>query len=160
MNYKQELKTLNKSKWVNTREFIIVHHTWTKHGTIKWVLKALTIWKVSCHYVVDFNWDKYKIWNTTDILWHAWVSEWKWRKNMNMYSIWIEVIWWVWEDFPKEQRIAVRELIQHLMKTFNIPKENVLRHKDIAPWRKIDIVDTFWNHWFKSWQEYQNSLVN
>lgn len=158
MVYKQELKTNNKSKWVNTREFIIVHHTWTKQGTIKWVLRTLTVWNVSVHYVVDFNWDKYKIWNTTDILRHCWVSEWKGRKNMNFYSIWIEVVWWVWEVFPREQRQAVRDLIQHLMQTFNIPKENVLRHKDIAPWRKTDISDTFWNHWFKSWKEYQDSL--
>lgn len=158
MVYKQELKTNNKSKWVNTREFIIVHHTWTKHGTIKWVLRTLTVWNVSVHYVVDFNWDKYKIWSTDNILRHCWVSEWKWRKNMNFYSIWIEVVWWKWEEFPREQRVAVRELIQHLMKTFNIPKENVLRHKDIAPWRKTDIADTFWNHWFKSWKEYQYSL--
>lgn len=156
--YKQELQTNNKSKWVNTREFIIVHHTGTKKGTIEWVLNTLTKWKVSVHYVVDFNWDIYKIWKTSDILWHCGKSEWNWKTNMNKYSIWIEVIWWAWEEFPIEQRQAVRELIQHLMKTFDISKENVLRHSDIAPWRKVDIADSFWNNWFKSWQEYQESL--
>ncbi len=170
--YKQELQTNNKSKWINTREFIIVHHTGTKQGTIKWVLRTITVWNVSCHYVVDFNWDKYKIWSTNDILWHCWVSEWKEIKSMNFYSIWIEVIWWKWEEFPREQRVAVRELIQHLMKTFNIPKENVLRHADLtwdwsSEWilwdwksksRKTDISNLFWNHWFKNWKEYQESL--
>ena len=105
------------------------------------------------------NWDKYKIWWTEQILWHAGVSEWKWLKDMNRYSIWIEVVWWNWKEFPYEQRVSVKELIQHLMATFNIPKENVLRHKDIAPGRKIDIEDQFWNNKYKSWEEYQNSLV-
>ena len=159
MKYIQELETENVSEWINTREFIIVHHTWTKQGTIDWVLYNLTQGKVSAHYVVDYNWDIYKIWNTTDILWHCWISEWWKKKNMNRYSIWIEVIWWVWEEFPKMQRQSVRELIEHLMKNFTIPKENVLRHKDIAPWRKVDIADEFWNHWFESWKDYQDSLI-
>ena len=157
--YKAELKTNNTSPWKNTRQYIIVHHTWTKHWTIKWVLNTLTKWAVSCHYVVDINWDKYKIWNTTDILWHAWISEWKWLKDLNRYSIWIEVVWWAGEEFPYEQRVAVKELIQHLMATLNIPKENVLRHKDIRPKRKTDIADIFWNNKYKSWKNYQDSLI-
>lgn len=157
--YKQEFQTSNKSKWVNSREFIIIHHTATKHWTINGVLRTLTVGNVSCHYVVDFNWDKYKIWNTTDILRHCWISEWNWRKNMNKFSIGIEVIWWSWEEFPRDQRQSVRDLIEHLMFKFNIPKENVLRHKDIAPGRKVDIADSFWNHWFVSWKDYQDSLV-
>lgn len=161
MNYKEQLKTDKKTKWINTREFIIIHHTWTKHWKIKWVIRTLTVWNVyvSCHYVVDYTGDIYKIWNTSDILWHCGISSWGKRKNMNNFSIGIEVIWWAWEEFPREQRQAVRDLIIHLMKTFWIQKENVLRHKDIAPWRKNDIDDTFWNHWFKNWAEYQNSLI-
>jgi N-acetyl-anhydromuramyl-L-alanine amidase AmpD len=31
-----------------------------------------------------------------------------------------------------EQKIRVKELIRYLMKTFNIPKENVLRHADLT----------------------------
>ena len=31
------------------------------------------------------------------------------------------------------------------MFVFKIPMTNVLRHKDIAPKRKVDIADTFWN---------------
>ena len=155
--YKQELTTNNITPWRNTREYIIVHHTWTKHGTIKWVLNTLTKWNVSCHYVVNINWDMYKIWSTDNILWHTWISEWKWKKNMNNYSIWIEVVWWAGEEFPFIQREAVKKLIEHLMFTFKIPKENVLRHKDIAPNRKNDIADIFWNNKYASWKDYQDS---
>ena len=43
------------------------------------------------------------------------------------------------------------------MFTFKIPKENVLRHKDIAPNRKNDIADIFWNNKYASWKDYQDS---
>lgn len=172
MNYKKELKTANKSPWKNTREYIIVHHTATRAGSINSVLNTLTKWSVSAHYVVDVNWDIYKIWATEDILWHAWLSTWWKLTAMNKYSIGIEVIGWLWDPFPKEQRKAVRELIEHLMDTFGISNANVLRHADLthakskdkvlwdwkSPTRKIDISDLFWNHWFKSWKEYQDSL--
>ena len=158
--YKAELQTKNITPGKNTRQFIILHHTWTWYNTINWNLKTLTVWKVSVHYVIDVNGDKYKIWSTDDILWHAGISSWKGLKDMNKYSIWIEVIWPlldVW--FTKEQRISLRELVQHLMFKFNIPKENVIRHKDISPGRKIDIDDRIWiNGWFKDFLDYQNSL--
>jgi folate-dependent tRNA-U54 methylase TrmFO/GidA len=33
-----------------------------------------------------------------------------------------------------------------------------LRHKDIAPGRKVDIADSFWNDKFESYEAYINSL--
>ena len=40
------------------------------------------------------------------------------------------------------------------MAVFNIPKENVLRHRDIAPKRKIDIADSFFpNNDYKKWRD-------
>lgn len=175
MNYKNELKTNNKSIWINTRQYICFHHTATNYWSIKWVLNTLTKWNVSCHYVIDTNGDKYKIWSTDNILWHCWVSEWKGLKDMNKYSIWIEVIWPlpdVW--FTREQRIALRELIEHLMYMFKIPKENVIRHADLthnlsSKWilwdwksksRKVDIDKAIYlNGWFKTFKDYQDSLV-
>jgi hypothetical protein len=63
-------------------------------------------------------------------------------------------------------------LIRYLMKTFNIPKENVLRHADLTwswsnkwiiwDWvsksRKIDIDKSFYFPKYKTWKEYQESL--
>lgn len=155
--FKQTLTTNNVTKWTNTCEYIIIHHTATWNWSIKWVLKTLTQWKVSCHFVIDTNWDMYKIWTPENILWHAWVSSWNGKIWMNNYSIWIEVIWPLpW--FTYEQKVALKTLVRHLMSVYKIPKQNVLRHKDISPWRKIDIDDSFWNEKYKSWTEYQNSL--
>lgn len=42
----------------------------------------------------------------------------------------------------------------------NIDGDRLLRHKDVSPWRKIDIMDTFWNWQFATWQEYKSNLYN
>lgn len=157
--FKQSLTTANKTPWVNTKEFIIVHHTWTVDGTIKWVLSTLTKGNVSCHFVVDTNGDAYKIWSPDDILWHAGVSEWNGRKNMNNYSLGIEVIGPTNGQFTDEQRATVRKLISHLMAVYRIPNANVLRHRDIAPKRKTDIADSFCKINRLTWKQYQDSLV-
>lgn len=147
--------------WINTCQYICLHHTWTKEGTIKGVLDGLNKRAdyASCHFIVDVNWDCYKIWSPKDILWHAWVSSWWKLKDMNKYSVWIEVIWPLSNGgFTKEQKIAVRRLIQHLMAVLNVPFTNVLRHKDIAPKRKVDIADTFWNDEYISFGQYVGGL--
>lgn len=156
--FKEKLSTKNKSQWVNTCEYIILHHTATKEWSIKGVINTLTgiNWsQVSAHFLIDTNGDAYKIGDPKDILWHAWKSKWGKLTDMNKYSVGIEVIWplsdW-W--FTSEQKLTVRKLIQHLMAVLNIPMTNVLRHKDIAPWRKVDIADTFWNKEYISWNQY------
>ena len=158
--YKEELQTNNVTNWINTREYIVLHHTWTWEWTIKGVLNTLTKWKVSCHYVISENGDLYKIWNTNQILWHAGISEWNWKKDMNNYSIWIEVIWPMKDWFTKEQRVSLRKLVEHLMFKFNISNDKVIRHKDIAAGRKIDIDNRIFTlGWFKTFKDYQNSLI-
>lgn len=159
MQYKDTLQTKNKSAGVNTCQFVVLHHTATAEGTIRGVLNTLTTGAVSCHYVVDINGDVYKIGNDKDILWHAGESSWGNLKNMNAYSIWIEVIWPLknW-GFTDDQRKSVETLIKELAQKYAIPKENILRHKDIAPKRKTDIADSFWNVYWASWEEFKNNL--
>lgn len=154
--FKQDLSSRqkNKSAGKNTCEYIILHHTATGKDTINWNIKVL-LWetnrKVSCHFIVDTNGDSYKLGIPTDILWHAWQSEWKWKTDLNKYSVGIEVIWPLpW--FTDQERHTVLWLVQHLMAVLKIPKENVIRHKDIAPWRKNDIEDSFFKEWFDKWQ--------
>lgn len=79
---------------------------------------------------------------------------------MNRYSIWIEIIGPlpnIW--FTQEQRFIVKRLVEHLMKVFNIPKNRVIRHKDIAPGRKTDVADALWADRYMSFDEYRNKLV-
>lgn len=158
--YKQTLTTKNKSNWVNTCEFVILHHTATKENTIKWVLNTLTVGAVSCHYVVDTNGDIYKIWNDKDILWHAWESAWKGKTNLNRYSIGIEIVGPLSDGgFTDAQRATVASLVQELCAKYKIPQDKILRHKDISWYRgKWDVSDTFWSWKYKSFDEYRKSL--
>lgn len=159
MNIKQQLETKNKSLWINTCEYICLHHTATAEWTIKWVLRQLTVWPVSCHFVVDTNWDIYKIGQLHDRLWHAGISEWDWKKDMNRYSIGIEIIWPLpW--FTDAQRKSVRELVTSLITDLKLPVNRIIRHKDIAPKRKNDVADEFWSNEYKTFTDYQNSYIS
>lgn len=128
------------TKGKNTCQYIILHHTWTKEGTVKWVLDWLNKRRdyASCHFLVDDKGKAYKMWQPTDILWHAWESR-RWELVwMNRYSMWIEIIWpcsnWWFTDKSYDK---VVDLTKYLMNVFWIPVSNVLRHADITwPWAK------------------------
>jgi len=155
MEFKQVLQTKNISQWVNKKYYIVLHHTWTAQWTLKWnlnTLLGLTEREVSAHYLIDWNWDIYKLANDEQITWHCWDSSYQWLKGLNNYSIWIEVIW---PNFTNEQKIACKELLQYLLDKNNITYKNIIRHKDIAPWRKTDIDDSFWNKEFKTFEDYK-----
>lgn len=160
--FKENLASRQKnfSKWVNTCEYIILHHTATGRNTIegnKRVLLWETARKVSCHFIVDEHGNAYKLGDPKQILWHAWESFWKWKRYLNNYSVGIEIIWPLpW--FTDEQRRTVYFLVQHLMSVLKIPKENVLRHKDVSQGRKNDVEDSFWNNKYKTYKDWQNTL--
>ncbi len=135
------------TKGTNTKEYIVLHHTATGEGTIKGVLDGLYRREdyASVHFCVDTNGDTYKLGDPDDILWHAGKSEWNGKKDLNNFSIGIEIIGPLADGgFTDKERLAVRKLVQHLMAVYKIPKENVIRHKDIAPGRKPDVANTFW----------------
>jgi N-acetyl-anhydromuramyl-L-alanine amidase AmpD len=169
IKFKKILMTPSERTMVkkNTREFIILHHTatvnWTIRGVVAW-LATRSDW-ASCHYVVDTNWDIYKIGLDTDILWHAWNSKWKdvisWNLYfwMNEYSIWIEIVWptnpyW----FTNIQKKVVKNLIFHIAISNNIDPLRVLRHKDVSVWRKIDPDDRLWNKEYKVYNDFVYSI--
>jgi N-acetyl-anhydromuramyl-L-alanine amidase AmpD len=181
IEYTEQLQTKNYSKDIKWRaimikkpEFIIIHSTGTPLWTTKGNLNVL-IWNtdrdVSAHFLISEFWEIYKLSNLRYMTWHCWLSCWGIKTSMNKYSIWIELVWWVWDLFPQKQRQAVRDLINQLMKDFKIPKENILRHSDITnenakfkilwDWksknRKTDVNHKFWDHWFFSWKDYQDS---
>jgi len=161
---------------VNTCQYIILHHTGTKEGTIKGVLDGLYKRNdyASCHFVVDTNGDVYKIGDPKDILWHAGESKWGKLKDMNKYSVGIEIIGPLSDGgFTGEQKLAVRRLVQHLMAVLNIPFTNVLRHADLTwsgsensmlwDWksksRKVDIASTFFFPWYTWFKQFRETLV-
>lgn len=157
MKFDLVLDTNKKTAWKNTCEILVFHHTWG------WTFKSNMNYlannpaQASCQFVVWENWEKWQIWNESDILWHTWDSSWKWRNNLNRFAIWIEIVW-PW--FTEKQRKSVEELAKYLIEKYWISKDNVVRHKDIAPKRKNDVDDSFWSDKFKTWDEYKNNLFS
>jgi N-acetyl-anhydromuramyl-L-alanine amidase AmpD len=158
-DFKEKFPTPKEStKGVNTKKYIILHHTGTQENTIKGVLNGLVYRDdfASCHFVIDELGEAYKIGEPDDILWHCGVSKWGADSDLNKMSLGIEVIGPLSNNtFSNPSRTKTKELIQHLMNTYNIPMKNVIRHYDIAPTRKWDISDVFWNDEFKSFDEWK-----
>lgn len=160
MTFDKVVPTNNKHKWVNTCEYIVLHHTgWGEYNGLVTRLSAST-WKdaVSCHYLVAQDGRVAKIWWDTDILRHAWSSARDGKTNMNRYCIGIEIIN-VGMNFTNVQRKAVRDLVSYLIEKHSIPVSKIIRHKDISPGRKVDVYDTLRNPNFKTFQEYQRSFL-
>lgn len=175
MFFDDVVATKKKHPGKNTMWYIIVHHTaW---GTYKSNLTLLStgLRAASVHYVVWSNAEVGKIWEDSDILWHAGESRWAGHVDkywsFSSFSIGIEVVsdGYLYSDV---QRAKTKELVLYLMQKYWIPKENVLRHADIthaksmqwvlwdwvAKARKWDVWQNFWNVSCGSRQEYQNSL--
>ena len=106
--------------------------------------------RVSCHYFIERNGDIYKMVEDNKIAWHAGKSKWKDIKDMNKYSIGIEIQnkghLINYQNYSKKQIFSLIKLIKILMKKYKIKKRNILGHSDIAPLRKKDPGEKFpWN---------------
>lgn len=167
--------TVKRSPWVNTCEYIIIHHTgW---GTYLSNCKYLSVGSnpASVHFVVWEKWEIAKIGDPRWILRHAWQSERGKLKWMNQYSLGIEV---VWPDkngkFSDAQYNSLVKLLKYLIEHFKIPVERVLKHSDITwtkskdmvlwDWkgaaRKVDIKTTLRkDRWYKNFAEWRQKVL-
>ena len=124
------------------QKFIILHYT---AGNRDSSLKTLTENEVSAHYMVsdDKSEPVYSLVDENKRAWHAGVSDWKGRNNLNDTSIGIEIVndgdvsgtFVPYKDFQIKE-VAV--LVKYLADKYEIPATNILGHSDIAPQRKSD----------------------
>ena len=81
------------------------------------------------------------------VAWHAGISEWKNYKLLNKNSIGIELQnpghENEYKSFTSNQLNNLIKLLLNLKKKYNIKKENILGHSDIAPDRKKDPGEKF-----------------
>jgi len=157
MKFDLEFSTTKKTWWVNTKEYIVLHHTgWT---WFEWTMNycAKSSAEVSWHYTIWKKWEIWKVWKDDDILWHAgdWNLKLNWIRYYNPVSIWIEIVS-LWKGYNELQRSSVKKLVTYLMKKYSIPKENIIRHLDLTT-RKWDVWDNFWNKKFETFDSYINN---
>jgi N-acetyl-anhydromuramyl-L-alanine amidase AmpD len=108
--------------------------------------------------VIDTDGGIYQFNSDDDILRHAGPSSWDGKTNLNQYSIGIEVIGPL-PGFTDAQRKSLRKLVLDLMQKYSIPSAHIIRHKDIAPRRKVDPDDSLWAVAFPSFAAYQESYA-
>ncbi|MFS1563097.1 MAG: N-acetylmuramoyl-L-alanine amidase [Candidatus Arsenophonus phytopathogenicus] len=135
-------------------KFLIFHYTAVNDARS---LQILTQAKVSAHYLIPsipkIKNDKPVIYNLVPEdkrAWHAGLSNWNGRLNLNDSSIGVEIVNKgftededmlgdkVWYPFNEQQISAIIVLAKDIIKRYNITPDNVLAHSDIAPLRKYD----------------------
>ncbi len=146
VNFNEELSP-NFSKRNDKIKYIIIHYTGTKS-----LLEALNIFKdensqVSCHWLISKRGKLYKIVDEKNVAWHAGISYWKGDIMLNNSSIGIELDnighGLNYKRFSNIQMSTLEELLKLLINKYNIKKQNVLGHSDIAPDRKLDPGELF-----------------
>jgi N-acetylmuramoyl-L-alanine amidase len=103
--------------------------------------------KVSAHYLID---EDGTVWHLVDEgkrAWHAGVSSWRGRGDINGASIGIELVnpghEFGYRPFPEAQMAALELLAQEILRRHKVPPRHVLGHSDVAPQRKQDPGELF-----------------
>src|SRR5690606_3174769 len=103
--------------------------------------------QVSCHYLVDDDGQIVQMVDEDRRAWHAGMAAWGGERDINSWSIGIEVQNpghdHGYRDFPEAQMVAVEALAGDIVARHGIAAHRVLAHSDVAPGRKIDPGEKF-----------------
>jgi N-acetylmuramoyl-L-alanine amidase len=130
-----------------TADMLILHYTGMK--TAQEALDRLCdpAAKVSAHYLVDEDGTVWRLVDEAKRAWHAGVSSWRGRSDINAASIGIELVnpghEFGYRPFPKAQMAVLTELARAILTRHPIPARHVLGHSDVAPLRKQDPGELF-----------------
>ena len=103
--------------------------------------------KVSAHYVITEEGEVIRLVDESMRAWHAGLSFWRGKANVNGCSIGIELQnpghTCGYRPFPDAQIDALVPLLHRIVHDYDIPRANVVGHSDIAPQRKLDPGELF-----------------
>ena len=136
-------------------KFVIIHYTGMQSEVESFKRLMDPQYKVSSHYLINRKGEIIQMVKEKNIAWHAGKSRWKKFKNLNNYSIGIELVnkghQFGYQNFSRRQISSLIKLCKKLKKKYLIKKENFLGHSDIAPLRKADPGEKFpWKKLSKS----------
>lgn len=103
--------------------------------------------KVSSHYVVEEDGRIFSLVAEERRAWHAGVSFWRGRRNVNGDSIGVEIVnpghEFGYRAFPEAQVAAVIDLVADIRTRWTIEDRDIVGHADVAPARKEDPGELF-----------------
>lgn len=103
--------------------------------------------KVSAHYLISEAGEVVRLVDEDKRAWHAGISYWRGRPDVNSASIGIELDHpghtLGYRAFSEAQIAALVPLLARIVKQYGIPRANVVGHSDVAPARKIDPGELF-----------------
>src|SRR5690625_4279052 len=121
---------------------VVLHYTATGKNAS---LKILSEQNVSSHYLItdDPRPVVYQLVDESRRAWHAGVSEWYGRTDINAASIGVEIVnpggsGTTWAPYSEAQIEPLITLLHDIMQRHEIAPHNLVGHSDIAPQRKVD----------------------
>ena len=138
-----DLKKRDESKI----KYLIYHYTGMKND--KLAIKKLTSFNsnVSCHYYITKYGNLIQMVPDLYVAWHAGRSNWDNHKSLNYKSIGIEISnpghSYGYRKFSDKQIKCLIRISKLIIKKYNIDKNKILGHSDIAPLRKKDPGEKF-----------------
>lgn len=130
-----------------TPSMLVLHYTGMKTGDEAIARLRDPAARVSSHYVVEEDGRVFRLVPEERRAWHAGVSSWRGRRNVNGDSIGIEIVnpghEWGYRPFPDGQIEAVIALISDIRSRWTIEDRDIVGHSDVAPARKDDPGELF-----------------
>ena len=145
INYSPNFDLKKRDK--NKIKYLIFHYTGMKND--KLAIKKLTSLNsnVSCHYYITKSGKIIQMVPDLYVAWHAGKSQWGKYKSLNSKSIGIEISnpghEHGYRRFSDKQIRCLIRISKLIIKKYNINKNRILGHSDIAPLRKKDPGERF-----------------
>jgi N-acetylmuramoyl-L-alanine amidase len=126
---------------------LVLHYTGMKTGPEALERLCDPDAKVSAHYLVEEDGRVFRLVAEERRAWHAGVSYWRGRRNVNGESIGIEIVnpghEWGYRQFPDAQIESVIALVADIRSRWDIEDRDIVGHSDVAPDRKDDPGELF-----------------
>ena len=142
MKYITKYKSPNYNSRKNSKiKLIIIHYTALKNSSEAISYLCAKEKKVSSHYLISQDGIVYSIVDDKFRAWHAGKAFWQDITDINSISIGIELDYNPYgknNKFTFKMVSSLKKLLVKIQKKYNINKNNILAHSDIAPFRKKD----------------------
>jgi N-acetylmuramoyl-L-alanine amidase len=126
---------------------LVLHYTGMQTGEAALARLCDPEAEVSAHYMVEEDGRVFRLVPEERRAWHAGVSYWRGRRNINGDSIGVEIVnpghEFGYRPFPEAQVAAVVELVGDIRSRWSIEDRDIVGHADVAPTRRQDPGELF-----------------